>query len=70
MHDFKVTYSQTYDFVIYVKANSYLESEEKADQLLSKNMLSYRVEEPDWHLKYNEKCKPSQVPTKNVCVAA
>lgn len=70
MAKFKVTWIESYEHTVVVEANSYLEAEEKADQMLTKDSKSYCASSPSWHLHTNQLLKPEKIPGKNVFAAA
>ncbi len=70
MAKFKVIFIESYEHVILLDANSYLEAGEKADQILSKDNTTYCDKEPNWFLHSVEKALAEKKSRKELCCSA
>jgi len=69
MTKFRVIFIESYEHVVTVDANSYLEAEEKADHILSKDTSSYCAKDPNWYLDCVEKA-PVEKRSRKACLVA
>jgi|GEM_PF-5477265 len=70
MAKFEVTWRESYEHKVIVDANSYLEAEEKADQLLSQTPSAYSKPIADWDLLTNRMITGEKKSRKEQCIAA
>ena len=70
MPKFRVVFREVYLHAIEVDANSYLEAEEKADILISKDLKEYREKDPSWYLEGVSKIDPEKIPRKDFFLVA